>query len=152
MTASTGCPIPDMSTTMAMQSAENTTEPLSTETTSELPSAKLLSTETTLAAMTTKPASMCRRTELGSSAIKRSGSFYLLKRNVIVGSSNDLIVTVNVSRKRRCAIACIEDDGCLTFVFREMEAGSSLCSLFKTFTPQHISADFNSYLYAIKCQ
>ena len=219
MTASTGCHVPDTSTTMAMQSTETTTEPLSTETTSkplsvdttaeplstetisELPSvyttaeplstetiseppsvyttaeplstettseqpssettseqpsvdttAEPLSTETTLAAITTKPASLCRRTELGSSEIKRSGSFYLLKRNVIVDNLNDLIVTVNVSKKKECAIACFEDDGCLTFVFREMGAGPSLCSLFKTLTPQHVVVAFNSDLYAIKCQ
>lgn len=155
-------------------SVDTTTEPLSTETTSEQPSvhttaeslstgtsseqssvdttAEPLSTETTLAAMTTKPASLCRRTELGSSERKRSGSFYLLKRNVIVDNLNDLIVTVNVSKKKECAIACFEDDGCLTFVFREMEAGLSLCSLFKTLTPQHVIVAFNSDLYAIKCQ
>lgn len=82
----------------------------------------------------------------------RCGSFTRTVKDIWFTDSTNLRATIRVYSKRECADVCLIDAQCMSFLFKRLNRGPSVCSMYSTVTSNGIVKRLNSDLYVVKCQ
>ncbi|XP_056009521.1 uncharacterized protein LOC125680196 [Ostrea edulis] len=92
--------------------------------------------------------SQCTRIDIPN---QHYGSFIRTVKDTIFNDPTSLIEIAIAFSKRKCAEMCVRNYQCLSFLYRNIHSGSSICSMYKTFTPSNPAPQLNSHLYILNC-